>query len=158
MSHSITNTFTTNTNWKKIAAPLFLTAGLAFGLVGCQSDADQASDNISTAADNFEIDRRIVFYNTITDTYMFTVEGKCSIEKNPQKQQLAVTCKIGEGKNDLYKHYLGQSDNVAYLVQQLEGANVSRYHHRIIFKPQSILPDIDFRGDTEEMKKALTPD
>lgn len=116
-------------------------------LAGCQDDAHVASYNISKAADNFEIDRRIVFYNGITDTYMLTIEGRCSIED--QTTQLEVTCKIGR---DAYKkHFLGLSDNVTYFAEQLETADVSVFHHRVTFKPQEILPDIDFRGDAGEL-------
>ena len=128
-----------------------LTAALAatsiFALSGCLDDATVASQNISKAADNFEIDRRIVFYNGITDTYMLTIEGRCSIED--QTTQLEVTCKIG--RNAYKKHFLGLSDNVTYFAEQLETADVSVYHHRVTFKPQSILPDIDFRGDAGEL-------
>lgn len=116
-------------------------------LAGCQDDATVASYNISKAADNFEIDRRIVFYNGITDTYMLTIEGRCSIED--QSTQLEVTCKIGH--DAFKKHFLGLSDNVTYFAEQLETANVSVYHHRVTFKPQSILPDVDFRGDAGEL-------
>lgn len=116
-------------------------------LSGCQDDAQVASYNISKAADNFEIDRRIVFYNGITDTYMLTIEGRCSIED--QTTQLEVTCKIG--RDAFKKHFLGLSDNVTYFAEQLETANVSVYHHRVTFKPQSILSDIDFRGDAGEL-------
>jgi hypothetical protein len=116
-------------------------------LAGCEDDASVASYNISKAADNFEIDRRIVFYNGITDTYMLTIEGRCSIED--QTTQLEVTCKIG--RDAFKKHFLGLSDNVTYFAEQLETANVSVYHHRVTFKPQSILPDVDFRGDAGEL-------
>lgn len=116
-------------------------------LTGCEDDASIASYNISKAADNFEIDRRIVFYNGITDTYMLTIEGRCSIED--QTTQLEVTCKIGP--NAFKKHFLGLSDNVTYFAEQLETADVSVYHHRVTFKPQSILPDVDFRGDAGEL-------
>lgn len=116
-------------------------------LAGCQDDAQIASYNISKAADNFEIDRRIVFYNGITDTYMLTIEGRCSIED--QGNQLEVTCKIGP--DAFKKHFLGLSDNVTYFAEQLETADVSVYHHRVTFKPQEILPDIDFRGDAGEL-------
>lgn len=118
-----------------------------FALAGCYDDAQTASYNISKAADNFEIDRRIVFYNGINGEYMLTIEGRCSIED--QGNQLEVTCKIG--RNEYKKHFLGLSDNVTYFAEQLETANVSVYHHRITFKPQSILPDIDFRGDASEL-------
>ena len=124
-----------------------LAATSLFALAGCQDDAAVASYNISKAADNFEIDRRIVFYNGITDTYMLTIEGRCSIED--QTTQLEVTCKIGPSA--FKKHFLGLSDNVTYFAEQLETANVSVYHHRVTFKPQQILPDVDFRGDAGEL-------
>ena len=128
---------------KKLLATLIMLPLLA----ACDRDADVASRNLSKAADMFEIDRRIVFYNGITDTYLLTIEGRCSI--NDQRSQLEVTCKIGP---DAYKkHFLGLSDNVTYFAEQLEVADVSVYHHRIIFKPQTIVPDVDFRGDADAL-------
>ena len=123
-------------------------AGLSImSLSGCQDDATVASYNISKSANNFEIDRRIVFYNGINGEYMLTIEGRCSIDD--QGNQLEVTCKIGP--NEFKKHFLGLSDNVTYFAEQLETADVSVYHHRITFKPQSILPDVDFRGGANEL-------
>lgn len=119
------------------------------GLAACVPDAQVASHNLSKAADMFEIDRRVVFYNGITDTYMLTIEGRCSITKDAADVQLEVTCKTGP--NEYKKHFLGVSDNVTYFVEQLEGRDVSTYHYRVIFKPQSILPDVDFRGDATEL-------
>jgi hypothetical protein len=118
-------------------------------LAACIPDAQVASTNLSRAADMFEIDRRIVFYNGITDTYMLTIEGRCSIDKDNADNQLEVTCKVGP--EAFKKHFLGISDNVTYFVEQLETANVSVYHYRVVFKPQSILPDVDFRGDVNEL-------
>ena len=53
-------------------------AALTMGQSGCATDADVASHNLSKAADQFEIHRRVVFYNGITDTYMLNIEGACS--------------------------------------------------------------------------------
>lgn len=114
---------------------------LALILSACESDADIASRNLSTAADQFEIERRIVFYNGITDTYMLVVEGRCSLGNNDSPRQRTVTCKTGP--NSYKRHFLGLSDNVTYFAEQLESANVSAYHYRVIFKPQSIVPNID---------------
>ncbi len=153
MINAIKNTFNTDTNWKKVAVPALLAATLVGGLVGCEDDARIASHNLSKAADNFEINRRIIFYNGITDTYMATIEGRCSIED--QGKQLEVTCKTGP---DSYKKdFLGLSDNVTYFAQQVGDADVNLFHHRVTFKPQSIIPDIDFRGDAGQLKEALTP-
>ena len=119
----------------------------AVGLSACSDDAKTASYNLSKAADMFEVQRRIVFYNGITDAYIFTIEGKCSIE--PISGRLEVICK--EGPNAFKKHFLGLSDNVTYLAEQVESRGVSVYHTRVIFKPQSVIPDIDFRGDLQEL-------
>lgn len=120
-------------------------------LAACVPDAQVASTNLSRAADMFEIDRRIVFYNGITDTYMLTIEGRCSIDKDAADNQLEVTCKVAH--DQFKKHFLGISDNVTYFVEQLETANVSVYHYRVVFKPQSILSDVDLNVDTGELMK-----
>jgi hypothetical protein len=127
------------------------TAGLV-GLVlsGC-NDADIASRNLSKAADMFEINRRVVFYNGITDSYMLTIEGRCSLGNHDSTKQLTVTCKTGESAYK--KHFLGLSDNVTFFVEQVDAADVSAYHYRVVFKPQTIIPDVDFRGDSNELKK-----
>ena len=112
---------------------------LALALTACDTDAQVASRNLSLAADQFEIERRVIFLNGITDEYMLVIEGRCSIED--QGNQLEVTCKIGP---DAYKkHFLGLSDNVTYFVEQLETADVSEYRYRVVFKPAAIVPDID---------------
>ena len=112
---------------------------LCVGTVGCQTDANIASRNLSKAAEMFEITRRIVFYNGITDTYMLTSEGRCSI--TPSSDKITVTCKTGDG--EYKKHYLGLSDNVTYFAEQLDSADVSASRYKVIFKPLSIIPDVD---------------
>ena len=109
-------------------------------LVGC-SDARIASDNLSKAADMFELDRRIVFYNGITDAYILTVEGRCSVKDTGRK--LAVTCKTIHGYK---KHYLGLSDNVTYFSEQLEATTVGVDRYRVLFKPSAIVPNVDIIG------------
>jgi hypothetical protein len=117
------------------AAGIALTA---VALAGCDSDSEVASRNISTAADNFEVQRLIVGINGITDTVLFSVEGRCSITRDGD---LVVTCK--HGPDDYRKHHLGLSDNVTFVSTQLEGIDVSVYHTRIILKPENILPGFD---------------
>ncbi len=123
---------------------LAATAVLALLLAGCTSDADRASRNLSTAAEQFEIDRRVVFFNGITDTYLLSIEGRCSIEADTADVQLEVTCKKGEG--EFVKHFLGLSDNVSYFVEQLQPVDVGVNRYRVIFKPSTILPDVDVGG------------
>lgn len=114
----------------------------ALALTGCSSDADVASRNISTAADNFEIERRIVFLNVETGKYEFLVEGRCSIHDD-KTAQLAVTCKTGE--DEYKKHYLGKAQDFTYFAEQLEPADVDVYHYRVIFKPETIIPNPDLQ-------------
>lgn len=109
---------------------------------GCERDATVASRNLSYAADNFQIQRRIVFYNGVTGEYMLTIEGLCSQEQTDRK--LAVTCKTGPAA--FKKHFLGLSDNVTYFSEQIEQANAtSVYHYRVMFKPSVIIPSIDLK-------------
>lgn len=119
--------------------PALIAAVLAAVILmsGCTA-ADTASVNLSTAADNFEIDRRVVFFNGITDTYLLTIEGRCSIKDDGG--QLEVTCKVGP--DEYKKHFLGLSDNVSYFVEQTKSADVSVYHYRVIFRPETIVPEI----------------
>lgn len=110
---------------------------------GCASDADVASSNLSKAAEQFEIQRRVVFFNGITDKYLLVIEGRCSVEtfESALGGSLEVTCKLGENK--FKKHFLGLSDNVSYFVEQVESADVSTNHYRVIFKPEVIVPNFD---------------
>lgn len=131
-----------------ILASSIVGAGLA--LAAC-NDADIASQNLSKAADMFEINRRVVFYNGITGEYLLSIEGYCSLGNFDKDRELTVTCKTGP--NAYKKHFLGLSDNVTYFAEQIEPAPASVYHYRVIFKPQAIIPDIDFRGSAAELAK-----
>lgn len=121
-----------------------LCAALAAVMVAGCSDADVASSNLSTAADNFEVMRRIVFYNGITGEYMLTIEGLCALGNRDKAREVTVTCKTGTAAYK--KHFLGLSDNVTFFVEQVNSAPVGVYHYRVFFKPQTILPNIDFKG------------
>jgi len=54
-----------------------------------------------------------------------------------------LTCKTGP--TEYRKHFLGLSDNVTYFAEQIGSAQVSVYHYKVIFKPQSIVPDVDLK-------------
>lgn len=109
---------------------------------GCSDDADIASRNLSKAADNFEIARRVVFYNGITGDYILSVQGLCSVSNNGRS--VSFTCKNDEGK--YVKHMLGLSDNVTYFSEQLSAHEVSVYQYRVTFKPDAIVPDFNIRS------------
>ena len=116
---------------------------VAICVSGCPEDAEVASYNLSKKADNFELNRRVVFYNGITGEYMLSIEGRLSLEVDRASRQLEVTIKTGE--NAFKKHFLGLSDNVTYFCEQLGTADVSMYHYKVNFKPRTILPDINVK-------------
>ena len=122
---------------------IFMASALMLGVAGCTSEADVASYNVSKAADMFEIQRRIVFYNGITGEYMLTIEGLCSLGNNDKAREISVTCKTGP--SSYKKHFLGLSDNVTFFSEQMESASVSTYRYRVVFKPSTIIPDLEVR-------------
>lgn len=115
---------------------------LACALAGCDTDATVASRNLSQAADNFEINRRIVFYNGITNEWILSIEGLCSLE--PRSDRIHVICKTSP--SNFKKHTLGLSQNVTYFSEQLEAAKASVYFYRVVFKPSVIIPAPDLGG------------
>ncbi|ALA06793.1 site-specific recombination directionality factor RDF [Mycobacterium phage Chadwick] len=128
---------------KKIITTAVIAAAAAIGMSACGvNDADVASENVSKAADNFEINRRIVFFNGITDKYLLEIQGRCSISADTASKKLDVTCKTKDG---IKKHFLGLSDNVSYFMEQVEGAHVSEDFYRVTFKPSVVVPDVDLR-------------
>lgn len=128
---------------KKIAAVgALLTVGLLTTAASCGGTAaGTASENLSTAADNFEVQRKIVGVNTRTDKFLFYVEGRCSIER---AGDLIVTCKHGD--DDYRKHYVGQATDVAWVSTQMDGIKVSEYRTRVILKPEGVIPDVELKG------------
>lgn len=127
---------------KKLLGTIAFGAVVALGIGAC-NDADVVSHNISQEADKFNILRRVVFYNGITDQYMLSIEGYCSLGNDRSEVEMSVTCMVRPG--EYKKHFLGLSDNVTYFVEQLDGANVSKDHYKVIFKPSVIVPDIEVR-------------
>lgn len=120
-----------------------LAAVALVAISGCRSDADRVADNLSTAADNFEVQRRIVFYNGFTGEYMLTIEGLCSKDGTSTDRKLSITCKIGP--TSFKRHMLGLSDNVTYFIEQMEPNKASAFHYRVIFKPANIVPDLEVK-------------
>lgn len=124
---------------------------IAVSLSSCSDDALVVSKNLSKAADNFEINRRIVFYNGITEQYILTIEGYCSLKKDHTDNQLEVTCKTGP--SSYRKHLLGLSDNVTYFAEQVGPESVSAYYYRVAFRPQTIIPEAIMYKPEEVQRK-----
>ena len=132
---------------------LLLVLVASLSLVACGgTNADTVNKNISVEAEKFKVQRQILLVNNITDKVLFSVEGKCNIERDAA---LIVTCKHDD--NDYRKHYLGTADNVSYLVAQVEGVDVSEYRTKIVFRPESIVPDLDLVTGSQDPGGATEP-
>lgn len=125
---------------KRIVATLIGLALTGAVLSSCTTAADTANENLSKAADNFEVPRRIVGINGITDKVLFSVEGFCSITNDGKK--LDVICKTDKN-GTVERTTLGLSDNVTYVSTQLSGVKVDLFRPRIIFRPETIIPNVD---------------
>ena len=123
-------------NRKIVAAAVAATAALA--LASCGTEASRVSHNVSQEADNFRIERRVVVINTITDTPLLEVRGRISIEDRPGDDQLEIT--IQTGPDEFKKHLAGLPPTVAYVVEDLQGADVSSYRYQISYLPEAIVP------------------
>lgn len=114
---------------------------IAVSLAACSTDATVVDKNITQDAENFKVPRRVTFINGITDKYLLTVEGYCSLDSsNPA--QLTVTCARNGG---YIRDYLGKADNVTWIVEQLDAAKVSPNFYKVTFRPTEIIPNIELR-------------
>jgi hypothetical protein len=127
---------------KKMA--LVMASVAALGLAACdRNDADVVSENIKVAADNFEVNRRIVFYNSINGEYLLVIEGLCSLGNNDTALRMSVTCKVGP--KDYKKHHLGLGANVTFISEQLNPLPANTQHYRVVFKPSTLIPSVEIR-------------
>lgn len=111
---------------------------LSFCLVGC-TQADNVSYNLSLQADNFNIVRQLTVINCIEGDVLFQMTGKMSIYVDESSKQLEITV---EDNGTYSKHFVGLSDNVTYVVEDLNlGANdVSKYRYTLNYNPKMWIP------------------
>lgn len=126
---------------KKKIGFIAVIAALMLSVVGC-SQADRVSYNLSQEADNFNDVRQITVINCLQGDVLFQMTGKMSIYADELDQQLeiVVECENGEYK----KHFIGLSDNVTYVVEDITSADVSNYAYTLNFNPKMWLP-VDFK-------------
>lgn len=117
---------------------LLIAAMLACCLTGCR-EADRASYNVSKQADNFNIVRQVTVIDCINGDVMFQMTGKMSVYADTEDNQLEI---VVEDSGTYTKHIIGLSDNVTYVVEDLNlGKNdVSKYHYTINFNPKMWVP------------------
>lgn len=123
---------------KKILA-LLMTCMIAVALAGCETEAQRVSYNLSQEADNFNIVRQLTVINCIEGDVLFQMTGKMSITADVSDNQLEI---IVEDDGTYVKHFVGLSDNVTYVVEDLNlGDNaVAKYKYTLNFNPNMWIP------------------
>lgn len=126
-----------NKKMKKKLLLITLIATLLFIFTGC-TEADRVSSNLSKEADSFNVVRQLTVINCIEGDVLFQMTGKMSIKADTTDNQLEV---IVENENGLYKkHFIGLSDNVTYVVEDLDIINVSKYKYTLNYNPKMWIP------------------
>ena len=122
---------------KKLLACIVATLLLMIALTGC-TEAEKVSYNLSKEADNFNVIRQLTVINCIEGDVLFQMTGKMSITADTTDNQLEI---IVEGENGQYtKHFVGLSDNVTYVVEQLDVKDVSKYKYTLNYNPKMWIP------------------
>ena len=101
-------------------------------LAGC-TEADQVSQNISMEANNFNVTRKLTVINARTDNVLLEMVGTFSLSNN-NSNELEVICEVGEGRYQ--KHFVYLNDYTMYVVEDISGADVDKYHYEINFLPE----------------------
>lgn len=120
---------------KSLITAILLTA---LCLTGCETEAQRVSYNISQEADNFNTIRQITVINCIQGDVLFQMTGKMSITADVSDNQLEVIVEDDNGKYK--KHFIGLSDNVTYVVEDVTDGDVSKYHYTLNFNPKMWIP------------------
>lgn len=122
---------------------LALTLSLsAIIFTGCRK-ATFAGYNVSKDADNFKVLRRITVVNTRSDSVLYELTGYFSLQ-NTTTNEIAVICQVGTDKYK--KDFIYLNDWTTYVVEDLDGAEVSPYHYELTIIPKSVpvvVPDIE---------------
>lgn len=111
-------------------------AATLLALSGC-SEAERVSSNLALESDNFNVVRKVTVLNAITNDTMFEMTGKMSIKADTADKQLEI---VVEDNGKYQKHIIGLSDNVSYVVQDLDVKDVDKYHYSINFNPKMWVP------------------
>ena len=110
----------------------------ATALAGCDTEANRVSYNLSQKADNFNDIRQITVINCLQGDVLFQMTGKMSITADAADNQLEI---IVEDENGEYKkHFIGLSDNVTYVVEDVTAGDVEKYKYTLNFNPEMWLP------------------
>lgn len=121
----------------KIVAIIALMAFIMLGVSGCRQ-ADKVSYNLSLEADNFNDIRQITVINCLQGDVLFQMTGKMSINTVVEDNQLEVI--VEDEYGNYKKHFIGLSDNVTYVVEDITADDVNNYKYTLNFNPKMWLP------------------
>lgn len=122
---------------RKIIAMFLIMLVLIGCMTGC-SEASNVNHNLSQAADNFQVVRKITVYNARTDLIIMEMEGLMSLS-NTSTSELVVTCMTGP--SEYKKNYIYLNEYVIYVVEDITGTVTDPYHYKIHF--YTAMPDVD---------------
>ena len=120
---------------KKKLFLVIMAAGLVLG--GC-SQAERVSHNLSKEADNFNVIRKLTVINCIEGDVLFQMTGKLSITADTEENQLEIIVENDDGNYE--KHFVGLSDNVTYVIEDLGSNDVDNYRYSLDFNPKMWIP------------------
>ena len=109
---------------------------LVIVLAGC-TESSRVSYNLSQQADNFNDVRQLTVINCIQGDVLFQMTGKMSIKADITDSQLEV---VVEENGEYKKHFIGLSDNVTYVVEDITSDNVDKYKYTLNFNPNMWIP------------------
>lgn len=122
---------------KKVLTAALITAMALVAFAGC-SQASRVSSNLSKEANNFNDVRQLTVINCLQGDTLFQMTGKMSIVADTGDNQLEI---IVEEEDGTYKkHFVGLSDNVTYVVEDITAGDVSNYRYTLNFNPKMWIP------------------
>lgn len=129
---------------KKKLLLIMLMTTLLFIFTCCEErESDMVSYNLSLEADNFNVVRQLTVINCIQGDVLFQMTGKMSIKADTADNQLEITVEDENGKYQ--KHFIGLSDNVTYVVEDIRASDVSKYKYTLNYNPKMWIP-IEFKN------------
>lgn len=105
-------------------------------LTGC-TESNRVSHNIRKQADNFNVTRRISVINARSDKPVFELIGNFSLQNNANNE-LEIIVEVENGKYK--KHFIYLNEWTMYVVEDVSGAYVDKYHYEINYLPEMIVP------------------
>lgn len=117
---------------KKMLLVLLAAVACMFVFTGC-SESSRVSRNVSQEADNFNVTRKLTVINARTDTVLLELTGTFALQNNDDNE-LEVIIETAKGKYRKDLVYL--NDYTMYVVEDVSGADVDKYHYEINFLPE----------------------